>query len=184
MAKLNKKQISNFKKELDNLLDDKLNEYNLSNISADQRKKIENILIKYFNFHKIIWVPTTTFYSEDQNKHLIAATYIPSKIDIEKSKDKICYLFSMERSLEFYHEEDMYEPVKDGCVATSITYDEPFTPKHEITLSAPTELLQFIDDESFKSMMHNLLEKGLTNSKSYEPTPTYDYFLRGCITEE
>jgi hypothetical protein len=113
--------------------------------------------------------------TEDKTTPIVAKSIKISDSENPTYKHKVGYVYTISFTPKIYEPEEMYKPVKDGCVFAPITFNpETFEPKQSITLTWSPEFPQDIDApkrtyEDDKQMIRNMLERVLDNPEEYRP---------------
>jgi hypothetical protein len=147
----------------------------ITRLTEEQRIQVEAELIKHFEFEKIIWMELPSGLTEDKTTPIVPKFIKISDSDNPTYKHKVGYIYTLMFTPKLYEPDEMYKPVKDGCVFTPITYNpETFEPKQSITLTWSPEFPHDIDApqrtyEDDKQMIRNMLEKVLDNPEEYRP---------------
>jgi hypothetical protein len=147
----------------------------ITQLTEEQRGRVEAELIKHFEFDKIIWMDLPSGLTEDGKKAIVAATIKISDSDNPTHKHKVGYIYTIRFTPKIYDPMEMYNPVKDGSVFAPITYNpETFEPTQSITLTWSPDFPQDIDAaprtyEDDKQMVRDMLEKVLENPEEYRP---------------
>jgi hypothetical protein len=147
----------------------------ITKLTEEQRAQIEKELIKHFNFDKIVWMELPSGLTEDKTTPIVAKSIKISDSDNPTYKHKVGYIYTLGFTPKMYEPEEIYKPVKDGCVFAPITYNpETFEPKQSITLTWSPEFPQDIDApqrtyEDDKQIIRDMLEKVLDNPEEYRP---------------
>jgi len=147
----------------------------ITRLTEEQRIQVEAELIKHFEFEKIVWMELPTGLTEDKTTPIVAKSIKISDSDNPTYKHKVGYIYTLMFTPKLYEPDEMYKPVKDGCVFAPITYNpETFEPKQSITLTWSPEFPQDINApertyEDDKQMIRDMLEKVLDNPEEYRP---------------
>jgi hypothetical protein len=147
----------------------------ITQLTEEQRTQVEVELIKHFEFDKIVWMNLPTGLTEDKKTAISAKPLKISNSDNSTYKHKVGYVYTISFTPKMYNPEEMYKPVKDGCVFSPIIYNpETFEPKQSITISWSPDFPQDIDApqrtyEDDKQMIRDMLEKVLDNPEEYRP---------------
>ena len=147
----------------------------ITQLTEEQRIQVEAELIKHFEFDKIVWMELPSGLTEDKTTVIVPKTIKISDSDNPTHKHKVGYVYTLSFTPKMYEPEEMYKPIKDGCVFAPITYNpETFEPKQSITLTWSPEFPQDIDApqrtyEDDKQMIRSMLEKVLDNPEEYRP---------------
>jgi len=159
----------------------------ITRLTEEQRIQVEAELIKHFEFEKIVWMELPTGLTEDKTTPIVAKSIKISDSDNPTYKHKVGYIYTLMFTPKLYEPDEMYKPVKDGCVFAPITYNpETFEPKQSITLTWSPEFPQDIDApqrtyEDDKQMIRNMLEKVLDNPEEYRPIGYVGCLLRCAV---
>ena len=165
-------------------LDNSLEAFTKKNLTQNQIDQIEFELKEYFKFDKILWMNYPVDKTEDGSPIVAQTMKLGDIYDSNPNPtyvDKTGYIYSISFTPTMYMPEDMYEPVKDGCVISPTIYDPlTFEPKKSIVLSWSPDFPQDIDSpltyEDEKQIIHDMLEKVLSNPEEYMPKG-----FRGCM---
>jgi hypothetical protein len=147
----------------------------ITRLTEEQRVQVEAELIKHFEFDKIIWMELPAGLIEDKTTPIVAESIKLSDSDNPTYKHKVGYIYTLMFTPKMYEPDEIYKPVKDGCVFAPTTYNpEIFEPKQSITLTWSPEFPQDIDApkktyEDDKQMLRDMLEKVLNNPEDYRP---------------
>jgi hypothetical protein len=147
----------------------------ITRLTEEQRIQIEAELIQHFEFSKIVWMTLPTGLTEDKTQTIVAKPIKISDSDNPTYKHKVGYIYTLMFTPQMYEPEEMYKPVKDGCVFPPVVYDpQTFKPKRSITLTWSPEFPQDINApqrtyEDDKQMIRDMLEKVLDNPEDYRP---------------
>lgn len=160
-----------------------LEEFTKKNLTQDQITLIESELINYFRFGQIIWMEYPSIQLEDGSTLLSQTMKLP---DTNQGTNpsylgETGYIYSISFTPTMYMPGDMYKPVKDGCLFSPTIYDpSTFEPKKSIILSWSPDFPQDIDSpltyEDEKQILHDMLDKVLSNPEEYMPKG-----YRGCL---
>ena len=159
----------------------------ITRLTEEQRVQVEEQLIKHFEFEKIVWMELPSGLTEDETTPIVAKSIKISDSDNPTYKHKVGYIYTLMFTPKLYEPEEMYKPVKDGCVFAPITYNpETFEPKQSITLTWSPEFPQHIDApertyEDDKQMIHDMLEKVLDNPEEYRPISHVECLIRYAV---
>ena len=158
--------------------------FDISNLTDSQRVQLELELIKHFKFYKIVWMELPTGLAEDKKTPISVKSIIISDSDNPTYKHKVGYVYTINFTPKMYEPEEMYKPVKDGCVFAPIIYNpETFEPKRSITISWSPDFPQDINApertyEDDKQIIRDMLEKVLSNPEEYTPVGSVGCLLR------
>ena len=152
--------------------------YSIVALTEDQRQQVEQLLIDYFKFNKVIWMEIPAGLTEDGEKAITAKTTKLGEGNITYG-GKTCYMYQILFTPKIYDPISFIKsPVKDGCTVSPVIYNtETFTPYRNIVLTYDMEYTEeTTSDEDMKQYLRNQLEKVLANPKEYIPEGT-----RGCM---
>jgi hypothetical protein len=148
----------------------------ITQLTEEQRIKIESLLIDNLGFDKIVWMGLPAGLTEDGKKAIVAKTKkIVDVYDEPPHKGEVGYVYTLAFTPKMYEPGELYRPVKDGCVFTPITYSsETFQDEQTITLTWSPSSLQDVDApvrtyEDDKQTIREMLEKVLDNPEEYRP---------------
>lgn len=143
----------------------------ITRLTEEQRIQVEAELIKHFEFDKIVWMETHSGFTEDKTTRVVTRTIKISDSDNPTYKHKVGYVYTVSFTPKMYGSDEIYKPVKDGCVFGPILYNpETFEPFQSITLTWSPEFTQDIEAyEDDKQMVRDMLEKVLENPEEYKP---------------
>jgi hypothetical protein len=145
----------------------------VTQLTKEQRAQVEVELIKHFEFDKIVWMQLPSGLTEDKTTPIVAKSIKISDSDNPTYKHKVGYIYTLMFTPKIYNPEEMYKPVKDGCVFSPTIYNpETFESTQSITISWSPEFPQDIDApqrtyEDDKQMIRDILEKVLDNPEEY-----------------
>ena len=163
-----------------------------SKLTEEQRIEVEAELLKSLGFDKIVWMNLPAGLTEDGEKAVVAKTFKISDIEEPPHKGKVGYIYTITFTPKMYDPDEMYKPVKDGCVFTPITYTpQTFEPKQSITLTWLPGAPEFPYDidapqrtyEDDKQMIRELLEKVLANPEEYRPNGFIGCLIRYAVVD-
>jgi len=166
---------SNLTEKLLSICGNSMEGFSINNSTEEQRVQVEVELIKHFEFDKIVWMNLPTGLTEDKKTAISAKSLKISDSDNPTYKHKVGYIYTISFTPKMYNPEEMYKPVKDGCVFGPIVYNpETFKPTQNITLTWSPDFPQDIDApqrtyEDDKQMIRDMLEKVLDNPEEYRP---------------
>jgi len=137
----------------------------ITRLTEEQRIQVEAELIKHFEFDKIVWIEL------DINRLIPLKSMKISDSDNPTYKHKVGYFYTVSFTPKMYEPNEIYKPVKDGCVFGPILYNpETFEPFQSITLTWSPEFPQVIGTyQDDKQMIRDMLEKVLENPEEYKP---------------
>ena len=150
------------------------NTFGIDNLTEEQRIQVEEELIKHFEFSRIVWMELPTGLTEEGNPIAVKTIKIHDT-ENPKHPGKVGYVYKVLFTPVMYDPMELHTPVKDGCVFAPTIYDPAtFEPKQSITITWSPDFPQDIDApartyEDDKQMIHDLLEKVLTNPEEYRP---------------
>ena len=159
----------------------------ITKLTEEQRAKVEEQLIKHFEFERIVWMELPSGLTEDKTTPIVAKSIKIPNSDNTTFKHKVGYIYTLMFTPKLYELGEMHKPVKDGCVFAPITYNpETFEPKQSITLTWSPEFPQDIDApkrtyEDDKQMIRNMLERVLDNPEEYRPMGYTGCILRYAV---
>ena len=159
-----------------------------SKLTEEQRIEVEAELLKSLGFDKIVWMDLPAGLTEDGEKAVVAKTFKISDIEEPPHKGKVGYIYTITFTPKMYDPDEMYKPVKDGCVFTPITYTpQTFEPKQSITLTwSPEYELEFTihnSEEVMKQTFRDQLEKVLANPEEYRPNGFIGCLIRYAVVD-
>ena len=159
-----------------------------SKLTEEQRIEVEAELLKSLGFDKIVWMNLPAGLTEDGEKAVVAKTFKISDIEEPPHKGKVGYIYTITFTPKMYDPDEMYKPVKDGCVFTPITYTpQTFEPKQSITLTwSPEYELEFTihnSEEVMKQTFRDQLEKVLANPEEYRPNGFIGCLIRYAVVD-
>ena len=159
-----------------------------SKLTEEQRIEVEAELLKSLGFDKIVWMNLPAGLTEDGEKAVVAKTFKISDIEEPPHKGKVGYVYTITFTPKMYNPDEMYKPVKDGCVFTPITYTPPtFEPKQSITLTWSSEFAQDFtihnSEEVMKQTFRDQLEKVLANPEEYRPNGFIGCLIRYAVVD-
>jgi hypothetical protein len=153
------------------------------NLTQDQIDLIESELMDHFQFDRIIWMEYPSIQLEDGSSLVAQAMKLADQNEKTNPKysNETGYIYNISFTPKMYEPGELYKPVKDGCVISPTIYDPlTFEPKKSIVLSWSPDFPQDIDSpltyEDEKQMIHDMLEKVLSNPEEYMPKG-----YRGCL---
>ncbi|CAB4143292.1 hypothetical protein UFOVP449_151 [uncultured Caudovirales phage] len=161
--------------------------FGIKNLSAEQLTKVQDILKQYYGFKQIVWVDLPTFVAEDATTCVVKPHRITDELEpVDTYKDAVAYFYSIVFTPKMYKPEEIYQPVKDGCVLSPIIYDPTtFLPKRSITIEwcpeFPVDLENPMTWEDEKKMIHDKLEMVLENAEDYMPAGYIGGILRFAV---
>ena len=145
-------------------------------LTEEQRIEIESLLIDNLGFDRIVWMDLPAGLTEDGKRAIAVKTRkIVDPYEEPPHKGEVGYVYTITFTPKMYDPMEMYQPVKDGCVFTSTTYNpKTFEPKQSITLTWSPDFYQDINApvrtyEDDKQMIRGMLEKVLDNPEEYRP---------------
>ena len=159
-----------------------------SKLTEEQRIEVEAELLKSLGFDKIVWMNLPAGLTEDGEKAVVAKTFKIFDIEEPPHKGKVGYIYTITFTPKMYDPDEMYKPVKDGCVFTPITYTpQTFEPKQSITLTwSPEYELEFTihnSEEVMKQTFRDQLEKVLANPEEYRPNGFIGCLIRYAVVD-
>ena len=159
-----------------------------SKLTEEQRIEVEAELLKSLGFDKIVWMDLPAGLTEDGEKAVVAKTFKIFDIEEPPHKGKVGYIYTITFTPKMYDPDEMYKPVKDGCVFTPITYTpQTFEPKQSITLTwSPEYELEFTihnSEEVMKQTFRDQLEKVLANPEEYRPNGFIGCLIRYAVVD-
>lgn len=155
----------------------------INDLTEEQRVQVENVLTEHFKFKKIVWMDIPSGLTEDTQQPFVARTMKLSDSENPTYEDKVGYVYRIIFTPKMYNPEELYQPVKDGCVFAPTTYNpETFEPKQSITITWSPDFPQDIDNprtfEDDKQMLRDMLEKVLNNPEEYRPKGYHSVAIR------
>ena len=159
-----------------------------SKLTEEQRIEVEAELLKSLGFDKIVWMDLPAGLTEDGEKAVVAKTFKIFDIEEPPHKGKVGYVYTIIFTPKMYDPDEMYKPVKDGCVFTPITYTpQTFEPKQSITLTWSSEFAQDFtihnSEEVMKQTFRDQLEKVLANPEEYRPNGFIGCLIRYAVVD-
>ena len=158
-----------------------------NNLSGEQLAKVDEVLANHYGFEKIVWIEIPTGVAEDKSVFTVQSHRITDELEpVDTYKDKVAYFYSIAFTPKMYKSEEVYQPVKDGCVLSPIIYNpETFLPKRSITIEWCPEFPVDLDNpmtwEDEKKMIHDKLEMVLENAEDYVPVGYRGGILRFAV---
>ena len=159
--------------------------FGIDNLTDEQRTQVEEELIKHFGFERIVWMDLPAGLTED-GKAIVAKSIKIHDTDNPKYAGKVGYLYTVWFTPKMYNTEEIYQPVKDGCVLSPVIYNPTtFLPKRSITIEwcpeFPVDLENPMTWEDEKKMIHDKLEMVLENAEDYIPAGYRGGILRFAV---
>jgi hypothetical protein len=176
--------------EIENLI------FGLDNLSIEQQKQAEQVMLEHYGFSKIEWMnmPTKSITNSlGEEVTVVAKTRLVEDTPTDEYKGRTCYFYKVIYSPVIYDPSTIKDPVKDGMVITPLLYDpKTFEPSRKITVEWKLEDLfhnkgiQPITWENEKVYLREKLEALLANPEDYKPKGRRGLMIRYALdkTEE
>jgi len=160
--------------------------YSIVGLTGEQKQQVEQLLIDYFKFNKVLWMELPSGLTEDGEKAHVAKTTKLGEENITY-EGKTCYMYQILFTPKVYDPISFIKtPVKDGCTLSPVIYNpETFVPYRNIVLTWSPEQAQDFpvnnSEEVMKQTLRDQLEKVLANPEEYIPEGTRACMLRFAV---
>lgn len=165
--------------------------YDRSNLTEDQVKKVEEALIDYLGFKEIKWMDLPAGLitnSKGEEQAVVAKTFKVSEDSSGSYKGRTCYLYKVLYTSDVFDPIDMTRPIDGEMIITPLLNDI-YTVKAFRTIAiswSPIDLfinkeIEPITWEHEKQYLINKLETLLSNPENYKPKGEKKLILRFAL---